>query len=68
MQENKARVTTENGMKNSFGFKNITPEEKQYKVNQVFHSVADKYDLMNSHMVYRQPEVKDHFHLIIDND
>ena len=50
MQENKARVTTENSMKNSFGFKNITPEEKQYKVNQVFHSVADKYDLMNDLM------------------
>ncbi|EGR27153.1 hypothetical protein IMG5_201780 [Ichthyophthirius multifiliis] len=31
----------------NFGFKQVKIEEKQGMVNQVFHSVADKYDLMN---------------------
>lgn len=33
-----------------FGFQTISEEEKQKRVNQVFHNVADKYDLMNDLM------------------
>ncbi|TNF69499.1 MAG: bifunctional demethylmenaquinone methyltransferase/2-methoxy-6-polyprenyl-1,4-benzoquinol methylase UbiE [Gammaproteobacteria bacterium] len=33
-----------------FGFQDVNWEEKQTKVNKVFHSVASKYDLMNDLM------------------
>ncbi|MCF6767127.1 bifunctional demethylmenaquinone methyltransferase/2-methoxy-6-polyprenyl-1,4-benzoquinol methylase UbiE [Thiotrichales bacterium 19S11-10] len=33
-----------------FGFEEVKWEDKQQKVNQVFHSVASKYDLMNDVM------------------
>ena len=33
-----------------FGFKTIDETQKQYKVNEVFHSVASKYDVMNDVM------------------
>ncbi|MCF6766576.1 bifunctional demethylmenaquinone methyltransferase/2-methoxy-6-polyprenyl-1,4-benzoquinol methylase UbiE [Thiotrichales bacterium 19S3-7] len=33
-----------------FGFRDVSWEEKQSKVNDVFHSVASKYDLMNDVM------------------
>ncbi|MCF6775744.1 bifunctional demethylmenaquinone methyltransferase/2-methoxy-6-polyprenyl-1,4-benzoquinol methylase UbiE [Thiotrichales bacterium 19X7-9] len=33
-----------------FGFQDVNWEEKQTKVNEVFHSVASKYDLMNDLM------------------
>ncbi|KAA0185141.1 Ubiquinone/menaquinone biosynthesis methyltransferase ubiE [Fasciolopsis buskii] len=33
-----------------FGFQNVDEEEKQKKVNHVFESVAEKYDLMNDAM------------------
>ncbi|MBS0359424.1 MAG: bifunctional demethylmenaquinone methyltransferase/2-methoxy-6-polyprenyl-1,4-benzoquinol methylase UbiE [Proteobacteria bacterium] len=33
-----------------FGFQNVPWEEKQKKVAEVFHSVADQYDLMNDLM------------------
>lgn len=31
----------------SFGYKKVKLEEKQGMVNNVFHSVAEKYDIMN---------------------
>lgn len=33
-----------------FGFKTVREEEKQQKVGEVFHSVAQKYDIMNDVM------------------
>jgi ubiquinone/menaquinone biosynthesis C-methylase UbiE len=35
---------------NHFGFTSVPTSEKQPLVNQVFHSVANKYDLMNDFM------------------
>lgn len=35
---------------NHFGFTNVTTDKKQPLVNQVFHSVANKYDIMNDFM------------------
>jgi len=46
MQE---RTRGEN-MARSFGFQRVAEGEKQSLVNEVFHSVADKYDLMNDLM------------------
>ncbi|WP_210496605.1 bifunctional demethylmenaquinone methyltransferase/2-methoxy-6-polyprenyl-1,4-benzoquinol methylase UbiE [Microvirga antarctica] len=36
--------------KTHFGFQSVRLEEKQGKVNEVFHSVASRYDLMNDLM------------------
>ena len=36
--------------KTHFGYSLVPEEEKQRRVNQVFHSVAEKYDLMNDLM------------------
>ena len=35
---------------NHFGFQNIPTEAKQSLVNEVFHSVANRYDIMNDVM------------------
>ena len=35
---------------NHFGFRNVATSQKQQLVNQVFHSVANKYDVMNDAM------------------
>ena len=35
---------------NHFGFTNVRTDEKHPLVNQVFHSVANKYDIMNDFM------------------
>ena len=35
---------------NHFGFQNIPTEAKQSLVNEVFHSVANRYDIMNDAM------------------
>ena len=35
---------------NHFGFRKVRTEEKQPFVNEVFHSVANKYDIMNDAM------------------
>ena len=35
---------------NHFGFKNVPTESKQSLVNEVFHSVANQYDIMNDVM------------------
>ena len=39
-----------NNADNHFGFKNIPTSQKQPLVNEVFHSVANKYDVMNDAM------------------
>ena len=33
-----------------FGYEQVATDEKQGKVAEVFHSVADKYDVMNDLM------------------
>ena len=37
-------------METSYGFRNVGPTEKQPLVNEVFHKVANRYDLMNDLM------------------
>ena len=44
------RTTANGGMETAFGFENVSLGEKQPKVNEVFHSVARKYDVMNDLM------------------
>jgi demethylmenaquinone methyltransferase/2-methoxy-6-polyprenyl-1,4-benzoquinol methylase len=44
------RVTERGGMESSFGFTPVDPAEKQEKVNDVFHKVAKRYDVMNDLM------------------
>ena len=44
------RVTEQGGMASSFGYAEVSPGEKQGKVNEVFHKVAKRYDLMNDLM------------------
>lgn len=44
------RVGSKGGMERSFGFTEVDEEHKQAKVDQVFDSVASKYDLMNDVM------------------
>ena len=36
--------------KTHFGFRSVPLDDKQRKVNEVFHSVAGRYDLMNDLM------------------
>lgn len=44
------RTTANGGMETAFGFESVGVGEKQPKVNEVFHSVARKYDVMNDLM------------------
>ncbi len=44
------RVGAHGGMENSFGFQSVDEESKQGLVNEVFHSVAKRYDVMNDLM------------------
>jgi demethylmenaquinone methyltransferase/2-methoxy-6-polyprenyl-1,4-benzoquinol methylase len=44
------RTTAPGGMKTSYGFRDVNPGEKQMLVDQVFHRVAERYDLMNDLM------------------
>jgi demethylmenaquinone methyltransferase/2-methoxy-6-polyprenyl-1,4-benzoquinol methylase len=44
------RTTAAGGMETSYGFKRVGEGEKQSLVNDVFHKVADRYDLMNDLM------------------
>ncbi|GGA79980.1 ubiquinone/menaquinone biosynthesis C-methyltransferase UbiE [Brucella endophytica] len=47
---NAARVGPSGGMEQSFGFRKVAEGEKQGLVNEVFHRVASRYDLMNDLM------------------
>ncbi|WP_434723933.1 bifunctional demethylmenaquinone methyltransferase/2-methoxy-6-polyprenyl-1,4-benzoquinol methylase UbiE [Mesorhizobium sp. RIZ17] len=44
------RTTAAGGMETSYGFKKVGEGEKQPLVNDVFHKVANRYDLMNDLM------------------
>ncbi|OOG68386.1 bifunctional demethylmenaquinone methyltransferase/2-methoxy-6-polyprenyl-1,4-benzoquinol methylase [Sinorhizobium sp. A49] len=44
------RVSANGGMETSFGFRSVGTGEKQPLVNDVFHKVAKRYDIMNDVM------------------
>ncbi|RRI07790.1 bifunctional demethylmenaquinone methyltransferase/2-methoxy-6-polyprenyl-1,4-benzoquinol methylase UbiE [Mesorhizobium tamadayense] len=44
------RTTAAGGMETSYGFRRVGAGDKQSLVNDVFHKVADRYDLMNDLM------------------
>lgn len=44
------RTTASGGMETSYGFRDVGAGEKQSLVNDVFHRVASRYDLMNDLM------------------
>ncbi|WP_274423658.1 bifunctional demethylmenaquinone methyltransferase/2-methoxy-6-polyprenyl-1,4-benzoquinol methylase UbiE [Chelativorans sp. YIM 93263] len=44
------RTTASGGMETAFGFRRVEEAEKQPLVNDVFHRVAERYDLMNDLM------------------
>lgn len=44
------RTTAQGGMEQSFGFRTVGSGEKQPLVDEVFHKVAKRYDLMNDIM------------------
>jgi demethylmenaquinone methyltransferase/2-methoxy-6-polyprenyl-1,4-benzoquinol methylase len=44
------RTTAKGGMETSYGFRQVGAGEKQDLVNDVFHKVANRYDLMNDLM------------------
>lgn len=52
MQEDKIQADKQEEGKTHFGFKTVDLEEKSAKVAEVFHSVANKYDLMNDLMSF----------------
>lgn len=45
-----ARTTAEGGMETSYGFRQVDQGQKQGMVNDVFHKVAKRYDIMNDVM------------------
>jgi demethylmenaquinone methyltransferase/2-methoxy-6-polyprenyl-1,4-benzoquinol methylase len=45
-----ARTNAEGGMETSYGFQSVGAGEKQERVNEVFHKVARRYDIMNDLM------------------
>ncbi len=47
---NTSRTTAAEQMSTAYGFEQVQEGEKQGKVNDVFHSVAKKYDVMNDLM------------------
>ena len=63
------RVHQGEEMANSFGFKNVDDGEKQPLVNDVFHKVAERYDVMNDfmsagmHRVWKRPWSRHCHHL-----
>ena len=44
------RAPADGGLSTSFGFEEVRTEDKQAKVDAVFHEVADRYDVMNDVM------------------
>ena len=44
------RTTADGGMATAFGFREVGDGEKQPLVNDVFHTVARRYDIMNDLM------------------
>ncbi len=44
------RVSSDGGMQTSYGFRTVSDGEKQDLVNDVFHKVARRYDIMNDVM------------------
>ena len=44
------RTTAAGGMETSYGYRDVGAGDKQSLVNEVFHRVADRYDLMNDLM------------------
>lgn len=44
------RTSADDAMKRSFGFDDVADGEKQGRVNDVFHKVAQRYDVMNDLM------------------
>jgi demethylmenaquinone methyltransferase/2-methoxy-6-polyprenyl-1,4-benzoquinol methylase len=45
-----ARTSADGGMETSYGFRQVAEGEKQSLVNDVFHKVAKRYDVMNDVM------------------
>ena len=45
-----SRTSAEGGMETSYGFREVADGEKQGLVNEVFHKVAKRYDIMNDMM------------------
>jgi demethylmenaquinone methyltransferase / 2-methoxy-6-polyprenyl-1,4-benzoquinol methylase len=45
-----SRTLADGGMETSYGFREVAPGEKQGLVNDVFHRVARRYDIMNDVM------------------
>jgi ubiquinone/menaquinone biosynthesis methyltransferases len=45
-----SRTTLDGGMQTSYGFRTVSEGEKQGLVNEVFHKVAKRYDIMNDVM------------------
>jgi demethylmenaquinone methyltransferase / 2-methoxy-6-polyprenyl-1,4-benzoquinol methylase len=45
-----SRTSAEGGMETSYGFREVADGEKQSLVNEVFHKVAKRYDIMNDVM------------------
>ena len=50
MAKETSRTTDPSGMAQSFGFRKVEDGEKQPLVNDVFHKVAERYDVMNDLM------------------
>lgn len=46
----RSRTSSDGGMERSYGFQTVNPEEKQQRVDSVFHRVARRYDAMNDIM------------------
>jgi len=44
------RIRADGGMEASYGFRSVDPQEKQPMVDEVFHKVARRYDIMNDVM------------------
>lgn len=45
-----SRTSAQGGMETSYGFRDVAEGEKQGLVNEVFHKVAKRYDIMNDVM------------------